>query len=267
MLNTFAWFGFSNSMEERLTNIKKAGFDGVTLWWSDDNSAFGNDNYRNNPEIARKIGLSIEGIHASFQDINNIWLDNLAEKELTDYYIKVVKDCAKENIPSIVMHLTGADPPPFNTLGLSRIRKIVDAADNYNIKLALENLRRLNYLDYVLQNITSSNLGFCYDSGHHNCMTPNIDLLSLYGNRLFSLHLHDNDGINDLHSLPFDGTIDWNIIMDKLAKLNYKSPLTLEATNLGYENFTQSEFLKIAFERSVHLENMYLDKFDANNGD
>ena len=33
---------------------------------------------------------------------------------------------------------------------------------------------------------------------------------------IVTCHIHDNNGYNDLHGMPFDGTIDWPILMEKL---------------------------------------------------
>ena len=32
----------------------------------------------------------------------------------------------------------------------------------------------------------------------------------------FTCHIHDNNGYNDLHGIPFDGTIDWTTLMEQL---------------------------------------------------
>ncbi len=117
-------------------------------------------------------------------------------------------------------------------------------------------MRRLGYLEYVLSNVDSPRAGFCYDSGHHNCRTPNEDLLSRYGSRLMSLHLHDNNGIDDQHRLPFDGTIDWSDTMSKIAQASYTGAVALEATNMGYEDLPPEEFLILAFERAKRLESL-----------
>jgi hypothetical protein len=68
MITTFAWFGYELPKETCFDLIKQAGFDGVTLWWNND---FGDNNFRNNPVLARNAGLFIENIHTPFEDINN----------------------------------------------------------------------------------------------------------------------------------------------------------------------------------------------------
>ena len=33
---------------------------------------------------------------------------------------------------------------------------------------------------------------------------------------IVTCHIHDNNGYNDLHGMPFDGTIEWTHLMGKL---------------------------------------------------
>ncbi len=252
MITTFGWFGYELPMKERCALIKQAGFDGLTLWWSDD---LGDSEYRSNPELARNAGLYVENIHTPYEDINNLWLDNLAGESLTDLYLSLVDDCAEYDIPTMVCHLSYKNsPPPFNELGLNRVKRIIDRAETRGVNVAFENLRRLDYLEYVLSHVNSPRAGFCYDSGHHNSFTPNEDLLPKYGSRLFALHLHDNDGTDDQHLLPFDGTLDWAVAMRGIEQAGYTGAVALEVMNKGHEALSPDEFLHLAYERAKKLE-------------
>ena len=82
------------------------------------------------------------------------------------------------------------------------------------------------------------------------------DMLSRFGNRLMALHLHDNNGVDDQHLLPYDGTTEWSVIMKKIAQADYKGAVSLEVVNLGYEDLSPEEFLHLAFERADKLERL-----------
>ena len=75
-------------------------------------------------------------------------------------------------------------------------------------------------------------------------------MLELYGNRLMTLHLHDNNGEEDQHALPFTGTINWNNLKTKLDNIGYKGTISLEVRrSIGYEKISKPiDFLKIAAE-------------------
>jgi Sugar phosphate isomerases/epimerases len=122
----------------------------------------------------------------------------------------------------MVVHLPD-DDKEYNALGLDRIKRIAEKAE-----------RR----------------GFCYDCCHHYHYYPNYDLLTKFGSRLMTLHLHDYDG-NTIHRLPFDGTIDWPAAMKKISETGYSGATAIEAMNWSYR---QRNFLQEAFERAKRLE-------------
>lgn len=249
MITTYDWFGYELPIKERYRLIKEAGFDGVLLWWSE---YLDRNDYRNGPQIVREAGLFIENIHTPFQIQNNLWLDNLEGEASTDCYLQCVADCAEFEIPTMVAHLPDEDNP-YNALGLDRIKRIAEKAEQLGVNVALENIRNLSNLSYVLEQVDSLRIGFCYDCAHHYRHYPGTDLLSMYGSRLMALHLHDYYG-KAIHRLPFDGTIDWSITMKRIAGTDYSGATAIEAMNWDYKDLSAEEFLHEAFERAKRLE-------------
>jgi len=249
MITIYDWFGYELPIKERYRLIKEAGFDGVLLWWSE---YLGRNDYRNGPKIVREAGLLIENIHTPFQIQNNLWLDNLDGEASINCYLQCVTDCAKFEIPTMVVHLPDEDNP-YNTLGLDRIKRITEKAEQLGVNVALENLRNLANLSYVLEQVDSLRIGFCYDCAHHYRHYPGNDLLSIYGSRLMALHLHDYYG-KAVHRLPYDGTIDWSTTMKKIAETDYSGATAIEAMNWDYKDLSAKEFLHKAFERAKKLD-------------
>lgn len=261
MISIYDWFGYDVSISERYNLIKKAGFDGVMLWWS---NGFGRDidgfnEYLKGPDLARKAGLHVENIHAPVENQNKLWEDNLDGSALQACYLKCIEDCSNFEIPTIVIHLPNNDHM-CNTLGLGRINEIFEKAEKKNINIAFENMRNLNNLDFIFEKVQSSRIGFCYDAGHHNRHYSDIDLLSKYGSKLKAIHLHDNNGKHAEHGLPFDGSLDWNIIMRNLANQNYQGNVAIEAMNWEYEHLTIEDFLTEAYKRARKLERMMINE-------
>jgi L-ribulose-5-phosphate 3-epimerase len=251
MITIYDWFGYELPIKERYRLIKEAGFDGVLLWWSE---YLDRNDYRNGPQIVREAGLFIENIHTPFQIQNNLWLDNLDGEASFDCYLQCVADCAEFEIPTMVVHLPDEDNP-YNALGLDRLKIIAEKAERLGVNVALENLRNLANLSYVLEQVDSLRIGFCYDCAHHYRHYPGSDLLSMYGSRLMALHLHDYYG-KAVHRLPFDGTIDWSTAMKKITETGYSGATAIEAMNWDYKDLLAKEFLHKAFERAKRLETL-----------
>lgn len=154
MITIYDWFGYELPIKERYQLIKEAGFDGVLLWWSED---FNRNDYRSGPQIAREAGLFIENIHTPIKNQNSLWLDNLEGEALNDCYLQCVADCAEFEIPTMVVHLPKEDNP-CNTLGLDRIKRITEKAEQLGVNVALENLRNLANLAYVLEQVDSQRM-------------------------------------------------------------------------------------------------------------
>lgn len=255
MINTgiFYWFGYQIKNNERFRLIKEAGFDNVSLWWGDEFIDYDGDK-RFLPGMARSIGLEVENVHAPSDNTNFIWTDNINAQDIVKRYAQGIMDCAQHNIPTIVIHITSGNTPPQPTvLGLDRIKYLVEIAEQKGVNIALENLRKPEYLQYLFSNIQSSRLGFCYDSGHENCYSKGQDLLSAYGDKLMALHLNDNDGNDDQHRIPGEGTINWDSTIRKIKSTGYTGAISLEVTNefsKQYSGISAYQFLMVANKKN-----------------
>lgn len=245
MLGIYDCFGYDVPFENRYQLIKAAGFDSVMLWWSD---RFGRgEGYQKDVRYARDAGLFIENIHAPVHEQDFLSMNNQDGESVFQSYLQCVKDCFDYAIDTMVIHLP-SDDYPINALGLERIEIIIRNAEESQVKVAFENLRNIQNLDFVLRSVSSENAGFCYDSCHHKNYAPDIDLLERYRNRLMALHLHDNGGRRGQHQLPFDGSIDWEAVVKKIANTGYKGTTALEPMNWGYENLSIRKFLSRAHQ-------------------
>ncbi len=221
-------FGYRLPISQRLSLIKQAGFDHIGLWWGDEYVEVNGDK-RLAAEMSGCFGLRVENVHASFEGANHIWADSLRSRQVIDHYKACISDCAELGIPAVVIHLTKGDsPPPPSQLGLDRLQCLVEFAEAKGVSIALENVRKPEYLDLAFSNVNSNRLGFCYDSGHANCYSPALDLLGSYGDKLIALHLHDNDGASDQHMIPGEGTINWKALLARLSATGYQGPVSLE---------------------------------------
>lgn len=257
MIGIYDSFGYGNSydvtFEERYRLIKEAGFDCVMLWWSD---RFGRgDGYKDGIRLARQAGLMVENLHAPVHEQNCLSDENEKGKHVLQSYLECVEDCCRNGVSTLVIHLPN-DKYPLNDLGMKRMESLIKEAEEKNVRIAFENLNNLNNTARVLNAFHSASAGFCYDSCHHINYAPDADLLNMYGDRLFALHLHDNGGLRNQHQLPFDGLINWKEVMRKIAVTGYTGPITLEPMNWDYMHLSIAGFLRIAAEKARILEKL-----------
>lgn len=237
-LGLYAWFGYDLSLEEALRRMRDAGFDSVMLWWGEFD---GGVPLSRQPDLARRLGLEVANAHAPFAGCNHLWLPGEEGDRYIDAVVRCAQECAACGVTTLVVHLTDGPAPPAPTqLGLSRVRRALEAADRAGVALALENLRHPAYLADVFDALGRPS-GFCYDSGHARVefdpgagKPRGADLPRRYADRLCAVHLHDNDGALDRHWLPFDGVIDWSLVSAQLRAARYKGPLTLETQAFGW---------------------------------
>ena len=94
----------------------------------------------------------------------------------------------------------------------------------------------------------------CYDTGHNNFADKQVKYLELYADKVVTLHIHDNNGEKDEHTLMKYGTIDWNRIAKQLAKTNVEIlDFELLARNLP-SLMNCEEALKQAYNELCDLE-------------
>lgn len=170
-------------------------------------------------------------------------------------YLRCVKDCSKNNVPTIVIHLPD-DAYPLNELGMERIKAIVFEAEDNEVHIAFENLRNIQNLTLVLDCFHSECAGYCYDSCHHKNYAPDHEFLEQYGSRLMALHLHDNGGGHNQHRLPFDGKADWREVMNRILLTGYKGATSLELMNWDYMHLSIQQFLSLAYQKAKELDAM-----------
>ena len=76
----------------------------------------------------------------------------------------------------------------------------------------------------------------CLDVGHAKlcCEDPAAFVKALGKKRLGALHVHDVDGIRDLHTLPYFGMGNWDKFTKALAEIDYEGDFTYESGNFDF---------------------------------
>lgn len=261
-LGIFSWFGFVLPLPERLRLIKNAGFDATTLWWEDE---YGPAAIKKEimPYMVKESGLILENIHIPYDSCDDLWNEHKPVRNaIVDKYIGWLNDCARYNIPIMVMHLTDSlnlpSPNQYGQHGLECISILTKVAENLGISIAIENTGREDYIHFVLSEIHSKYLGFCYDSSHNRIYSNNdLTLLKKLNHRIITTHLSDNDGCKDCHWLPGEGIIDWEKLMSFFSLDKYQDFLTLEVYPTEQQlRETPETFLSQAYKSAAWIRDL-----------
>lgn len=172
------------------------------------------------------------------------------EWEKTEEFIHYLAPMAKE------MGITLCIENLYNALGnhmvegpCCDVQKVVERIDRINAQYGAEIL------------------GFCFDTGHANLIGLDFyDFITCLGNRLKVLHVHDNDGVRDLHQVPFTFTktrentpsTDWDGFVNGLKAIDFKGVINFEASPVvaSFPEEMKEDVLKFL----VKIGNYFSDK-------
>lgn len=135
---------------------------------------------------------------------------------------------------------------------LEFFKRIIETARENQVTICLENLYEsiggrlvegvcsapedaIWYIDSLNEAAGEERFGFCLDTGHLNLVKrPPYETVQRLGRRIKILHLHENDGMDDLHQIPFtfgreagDG-FDWEGLLAGLQETGYDGVLSFE---------------------------------------
>ena len=103
------------SVFDTINSVKNAGFKNVFVQWYDEMKW--EISQQEQVDYCKKLGLNIIFAHLGYQNINDIWLDGVDGEKLVERYKRNIRDCNKNGIPLVVMHLIGGkNPPKYNLL-------------------------------------------------------------------------------------------------------------------------------------------------------
>lgn len=98
----------------------------------------------------------------------------------------------------------------------------------------------------------------CLDVGHAGLVGESADAMArALGGRMSSIHIHDNDFVSDMHTLPYLGNVNFDALTSALADISYKGDITMEADCFlnGLPDATVAPALEFTAKIAAHLRN------------
>lgn len=131
------------------------------------------------------------------------------------------------------------------------------AAEEHGVRVAIENgPDNFDDVQRVLARYDDAYVGLCYDTGHGNLDPDGLGRLQAWRNRLIAVHLHDNNGRDDVHWMPFTGTVDWPRFAEVLAGSADADPLSLETILYPPGAVAEEDFLAEAYRAGRRILEM-----------
>ena len=231
-------------------------------------------------KLFKKYNLKLSSLHSRYRrrELPHFWCDDKIGKKLEKNLIKDVKLAHKYGFYCVVVHLKG----DANEIGFNRLKRILKYCEKFDVPLALENLsNNEKVLKETFKNIKSRYLKFCWDVGHNNAFTPDVDFIKTYKSKLIALHLHDNLGAYvtdeqykkmnytniypkdegktynpDMHTLNKYGNINWKEVAKVLSTIKRPLNLDYEVLMKYKKDETAKDVLEEIYKQACELETM-----------
>lgn len=244
-----------------LAMIREAGFEVIAIGARPEHSGY--QTAEGGKAIHRLLidsGLAVDSIHAPFPEGDRLCSLDEGEREESVRQCKTAIDAAVDLCTSVVVVHLNANPEAavrreMLQQGFRSMEALGEHALAGGIGVAVENSWGEPYaemLHAIMGEFGEAPIGFCFDAGHGNVDGVGIGDLLRYGNRLLTVHLHDNLG-TDTHMLPYEGNMDWGRIMGALREVGYGGNLLLEAATHDSEFKDATAFLSQGHERAQRL--------------
>ena len=208
---------------------------------------------------AAAAGITINQMHMPYP----VYVPN-ADKEINDYLRNQVApksmavchymDCKYIVVHGLKLaHFLGSEELEWQETA-KFIASIAPMAKEMGITICIENLytsigghivegpccnvrKAVRRIDAFNEKYGAEVLGFCFDTGHANLIGIDFEtFITTLDYRLKVLHIHDNDGISDLHQIPFTFTrtrenlssTDWDGFIRGLKNIQFDKVLSFE---------------------------------------
>lgn len=243
-----------NPVLENVQKLIHAGADGVELMMDGPSWDTMDDNWNKLAKELKKMNIPFS-VHPPAWDTNLTSQMYELRKASWDLHVKALHFAAEIGASQMVLHPGFFGWPSFDKeVAKRRAREITvqlsEIAKPLGVRLAFENVGGPMQSLYTFDEYSCAldgideNVGYLIDIGHANMNGWDIPrLIRKVSNRLFGLHIHDNNGKIDEHLPIYDGNLNWEEIFAAMRCagedcefiLEYLTGIPLEKLSEGKE--------------------------------
>ena len=274
-------FGIKRTVEMLLD----AGFPAIDLTMHSPANFFLEDNYK---ETAAQLRAMAEARGAMFNQAHAPFgggYENYTEK-LVPTFPRAFEFAALCGVKNVIVHPLQrgryyGNAEELFEMNMEFYTKLAPLARDNGIKIAIENMwQRHPVAKHICDDVCADphelaryydtldapdTFTVCLDLGHVAlCGREPEDAIRVLAGRIGALHVHAVDYIDDLHTMPGLGKINWDNVCRALADVDYGGEITLEADyfmkNIAAELIPDAE---IMLERTARYLAEKVEKFKA----
>jgi sugar phosphate isomerase/epimerase len=191
--------------------------------------------------VCDDVGLTIDSLHGHFgDDLDPSSEDETIRSYTVDFYAFEADYVRQLGGDMVVVHPSPSHIPDGdleNRYGQLRksCEELAETAERLGVRFAFENMPPYHpvgsdvpRLVKEIAAVGSDRIIFLLDTGHAHMTCGMKIAIEAAGRHLKYTHVHDNDGKNDTHVLPFRGTLPWDTLSSGFAQIGYDGVFLLE---------------------------------------
>lgn len=154
-----------------------------------------------------------------------------------DFYSAMVPALKETGVTMCIENMFGGDPETgkLTPITCSSVDQMIDFIDTLN-------------------DMHGPHFASCLDTGHAMISGSGCThMLKKLGHRNRTLHIHDNNGLSDMHQAPGKGKIHWKQFAEALHEVNYQGTFNFEADTFYAEYMNKEIYNKEVLQAACHM--------------
>lgn len=259
-----------DNAEAELKDIRSLGYDCVDFQsFCHTENIFFSGTVRDMEKLLKRVRTAADNAGIVISQTHGPWRwppQDATEADRSERFDKMVRSlegtamagCADMVLHPIMPFGDNQNPEPerFMEMNLEFFNRLTAKAREYGVTIDFENmpmpaltLASPHQIFEFVKTINSPYFRVCLDTGHCTMLhaDPGDAVREIGKQYLRVIHVHDNNGVSDLHWLPETGVIDWTNFTSALKEIGYDGVFSLE-TNVKAKDLSPEELMKKRIE-------------------